>query len=305
VSSSGPGNEYAPIAARSSDELWVGNGSDEGIWRLANGTWTHFSEQDGVPGGGFWDAFAFTADGAVWASGYEGVVRFDGSTWERVASDEHRAITLAPDGTPWAARSQDGEETWVVGPVGGTPIAEPVPLYLVGSLVVVSEDDVWAGSAGGWVEGRGLWHFDGSNWVEMEPIAGARELVVQDMVRTEDGALWLWVDFRFQDFVSIQKGPKRWSHALARFDGETWTTIEEIDGVPLETSVDRGGQLELAPNGDLLFATSSWESSGGLFRLRDGQWTRVVDGFVNEISVAPDGTVWLAGWDGLFRLPAS
>lgn len=175
---------------------------------------------------------------------------------------------------------------------------------LRGSLIVAS-DDVWAGSGGGFVQGLGLWHYDGSNWVEMEPIAGARELVVQDMVRTEDGALWLWADFRFEDFVAIQQGPKRWSHALARFDGETWTTIREIDGVPLEASVDRGGQLELAPNGDLLFAISSWESSGGLFRLRDGQWARVVDGSVNAISVAPDGTVWLAGWDGLFRLPAS
>ena len=295
----GPGDQvlWSPMAARSSDELWIGPNGDWGIWRLANGTWTHFPERDGLAGGGFWDAFAFTADGAVWASGHQGVVRFDGSTWERVASGEHRALTLGPDGTPWAARWQDSAQGWVVGPVEGPPLAGAVPLDFVGSLVVVSEDDVWAGWTGGWSEG-GLAHFDGRGWVEVEPIAGARELLVRDMARTKDGALW--VD------VWVRVVPERWSHALARFDGETWTTIREVDGVPLETSADyaSGGQLELAPHGDLLFATS-WESSGGLFRLRDGQWARVADGSFNAISVAPDGTVWLMGDGGLFRLAAA
>jgi hypothetical protein len=293
----GPGNAvalYAPITARSSDELWVGANRPGGIWRLANGTWTHFGKQDGRLVGGFWDAFAFTADGAVWASGYQGVVRFDGSTWERVASDEHRAIALGSGGTPWTARV--GGEGWVVGPVGGPPIAEPVPLpqgSTLDSLLVVSEDDVWASSRGVWA-GGGLAHFDGSGWVEMEPIAGARGMSVQDLARTEDGSLWADVWFRME--------ASEWSHALARFDGETWTTSREIDGVPLETGSHPAmyGALELAPNGDLLLGTNE-----GLFRYRDGAWNQVASGGFTSISVAPDGTVWLRGDGGLFRLPAS
>jgi hypothetical protein len=297
-STGGPGTQarYAEwVAARSSDELWMGSTGSGGIWRLANGKWTHF--EDGLPvGGGFWGGFAFTPDGAVWAAGARGVVRFDGSTWERVASGGHRAITLGPDGTPWAARWSNGAQGWVVGPVGGTPIAEPVPLpagSTLDRLLVVSEDDVWAGSAGVWAPNGGLAHFDGSGWVEIEPITDASELSVQGVARTEDGALWADIWFRMD-----RTEPNGRSHALARFDGEAWTAYGEIGGVPLGTGSDGG--LEIAPNGDLFLGTVE-----GLFRYRDGAWNQVTSGEVTSMSVAPDGTVWLWGDGGLFRIPSS
>ncbi|HEU4355521.1 MAG TPA: hypothetical protein VFT27_08025 [Actinomycetota bacterium] len=250
------------------------------MWRLQGDRWTRFDERNGVPGGRVNDLLV-TAGGTVWMAAEEGLASFDGESWELVAPGEHTAIALGPEGGVWTA-SRGVEEAWTVQPVGGTALPGLVAVAPVMSLAVGPAGDVWAGSFDPWARFGGLAHFDGESWQTVDPFADARTLV-GDVETTPDGDVWV--------LGAARDGAWPWSIAR-RHDG-AWTTFGEADGIPL----DIGAELEVAPDGELLLLGSQ-----GAFAFRDGAWDLVQEGTFDHVSVAPDGTVWLAG-DGLFRLP--
>lgn len=285
-----PSDVMPPIAAAGADELWMGDWTAYGgVWRLQDDDWTHASESDGVPGGWLHD-LAVSEDGTAWVAAKRGLSSFDGVTWERVASGEHTAIALGPDGEAWTASGNF--EDWTVQPVGGTALPTLDALGTVSSLAVGAEDDVWAGSEGVWGLGGGLAHFDGEGWTRVEPIVDVEEPLVTDIQITPDGDVWVGIAIPTEDGMETPTG------IVARYHDGTWTTFDEAQGIPL-AAVNGDLELEATPDGQLLLAT--WD---GLFTFRDGSWELLEGGRFTMLSVAPDGTVWLGG-DGLFRIPAS
>jgi hypothetical protein len=161
-------------------------------------------------------------------------------------------------------------------------------VYPVDSLVVSSDADVWIGSSGNWGPNvPGLAHYDGTGWTLVTPIEGEPDFYVYDIELDLDGDVWVSLGPWGR---SASDAPTE--HAVARLDGSTWRTFGPGEGVPQVWGLD----LELAPDGTMLLVSES-----GLFEFRDDAWTLVQEGTFEGISVAPDGTVWLAG-DGLFRL---
>jgi len=89
---------------------------------------------------------------------------------------------------------------------------------------------------------------------------------------------------------------------LARFDGRTWTVLDQAAGMPCEYILS----LESAPDGTLWMGTASC----GLVRLFQGNLTHLptrpgkeVDR-VYALERAPDGTLWVGTAHGLARLGA-
>jgi hypothetical protein len=281
-------SSIGPLAATGADEVWLGAWSD-GLWRFDGGTWTHFGAP--LPGrlpSDVVNGIVVTSDGAVWASTSAGLARFAGDGWEEVADGDHQTIALGPDGVPWTAR--EGPDGPIVGPVGGSPIPEPVPLVTVRTLGVVSDSDVWAGTGGYF---NGLAHYDGSRWTPVTPVEGQPDFGVVDILVAPEGDVWVSLVFF---------GPERgYPGVVARFDGRGWTVYRDADGVALGTLDEGviGGDLAISPGGVPLLASGS-----GLLEFRDGEWSLAQEGRFSRVSVTPDGTTWLAG-DGLFRLPTT
>ncbi|MEW6059883.1 MAG: hypothetical protein AB1551_07085 [Actinomycetota bacterium] len=287
--------EMGAIAAAGAGELWMTDAPWDGVWRLQGNRWTHIGDTGGDPPD-CRDLLA-TADGSVWAWGSGGLASFDGTGWELLDTEEHATLALGPDGEAWTATTPEGDPGQpgsIVGPVGGTPIPDPAPVYPVGSLVVASDGDVWIGSSGpGWGSPGipGLAHYDGIGWTPVTPVEGKPDFYVYDIELDPSGEVW--VSLGPWD-PSAPDGPTE--YLVARFDGSTWRTYGDAEGVPFDVSAGWAMQLEPAPGATMLLVTGR-----GLFEFRDDAWTLLQEGTFYEVSVAPDGTVWLAG-DGLFRL---
>lgn len=288
-----PSDVMPPIAAAGPDELWTGDWTAlGGIWHLQGDRWTHVGEPDGLPGGRLHD-LAVGGD-TLWAATKHGLASFDGVTWERVASGEHWAIAVAPDGQVWTASGALGEG-WIVSSVGGEPlpILTEVETSTITDLAIGPTGDVWAGSAGWYGLGGGLAHFDGTSWERVELVEGVDDLLVHDIELTPDGDVW----------IAAEVGSEMPSGGfVARFHDGVWTTSLE-DALALSGGI-WSDPLAVTGDGRLLAAGAE-----GLLELREGTWSVVREGifplgWTAMLSVAPDGSVWVAG-DGLFRLPTS
>jgi hypothetical protein len=280
------------IAAAGADELWMADPDGIGVWRLQGDRWTHFDESEGAPADV--SDVLVTEDGTVWASGSGGLARFDGTGWEQIDADDHWALALGPDNEAWTATTPEGQPEQpgtIVGPVGRAPIPEPAPVYPVRSLVVSSDGDVWVGSGGNWgPSAPGLAHYDGTSWTLVTLVEGQPDFYLFDIELGLNGDVWVSLGPWDR---SAPDAPTE--YLVARFDGPTWRTSGEEEGVPQGWISD----LVRGPGGTMLLL-----SDRGLMEFRDDAWTLLQEGSFLQASAAPDGTVWLAG-DGLFRLPSS
>jgi ligand-binding sensor domain-containing protein len=114
--------------------------------------------------------------------------------------------------------------------------------------------------------GGGLSRFDGSQWQYFLDNANVRVLSV-----APDGALWAGAGCRVQ-----------------RFQDDSWQLVAQCD------DLGGGNVLDLAfgPEGEV------WAATGMSLARYDGQTWQVFEGLVHSIAVAPDGTLWAAGWGG-------
>jgi ligand-binding sensor domain-containing protein len=114
--------------------------------------------------------------------------------------------------------------------------------------------------------GRGLSRFDGKEWNYFLDDAPVSELAVGP-----DGALWAGVGCGVQ-----------------RFDGIVWETVARCEDLPTGNVLD----MAFTPDGAV------WVASGfGLARFDGEAWT-AFERFVHSLEVAPDGTIWMNGWEG-------
>jgi ligand-binding sensor domain-containing protein len=268
-----PHHTLTSVAAADDDSLWFG--SLGGVVHLdmqavsAGGTpdemWTTYGWADGVPS--TWiSTVAVAPDGAVWAGTLrEGAARFDGAAWttydtdDGLVSSDVRAIAITPEGDVWFGTCA----LW------GAASHEPPPCFGVSRLTGAgTADEVWA------------------SFSEEDGLANNR---VNAIAVAPDGAVW----FGTGRLDYYPWAPSPGYGGVSRFDGETWTTYTEEDGLAGNWVSD----IAIAPDGALWLATA-----GGLSRFDGTAWQTFVtaDGLVSDevtsVAVAADGLV-CAGTD--------
>jgi hypothetical protein len=235
------------------------------------------------------------ADGSLWASTGEGIVRWDleERNAELFTPDDGvpmiegfaPAIAAAPDGSVWAYAYYPQN---LVG-FDGSRWSEPAGYNQIDILnprcspdddcpnpitaMAVGPDGVLFLALG---DGA-LVEFDGVVWHVFPdtPVTYAADMAV-----AADGTLWV---------ASLDE--------VLAYDGDTWTRFTAADGLP------SGGisSVAVAPNGDLWVGTidvSEGEASGGVARFDGDTWTvfdetdGLYDNSVTALAVGPGGTVW-------------
>ncbi len=310
------------LAVAASGEVWAATSGGVGRYLPDQDSWLTYTQSDGLSNTQA-QAVATGPQGDVWVSLlWEGMVRFDGERWQKVGEPPGGLVgelAVGSDGTPWIGTvgslhypggtvSYFDGETWIdvgraaVDPAGqslrsiraialgeGGVVAAATNLGLgiyqgdqwhllrdgpmsdqVTTVAVTPDGAAWFGFGDTSLStpGGGLSRFDGLEWEYHLEDAEVNTLAV-----APDGTLWAGVG------CSIQ-----------RFDGSTWQTVARC-----EQDLALGNVLDLEFTGD----GTAWAATGmGLAHYDGRSWTDY-DKLANSLAAAPDGAVWISGWQGL------
>lgn len=320
-------------------------------------TLTTWSTRDGLPAGAIL-AVVQSADGFLWLASREGLVRFDGSSFEMdttVPRATVRALCAARDGSLWVGYGPEGGIARVRDSVATRyHTADGVGPGTLSAIIEDGQGQVWVGDA------DGLRRFVGDRFVKVAAGEGLPE---------GEGVTSLSLDRVGHLMVGTHRAVYRWQTASRQFaeaapgasaarvqglgedgNGQVWVA----DGVTgfrrLGSSADfrpavrargvrvlrdRQGGIWVSTTGDGLWrieprhlgpseTVARAPVSGGrsLYEDRDGNiWVGTIDGLarlserrmpqlsnlgpVSSIEATPDGHLWIASANGLFRFGMS
>jgi ligand-binding sensor domain-containing protein len=302
------------LAIARDGEVWHATAAGVGRYIPSQDAWMTYTEEHGLPNSRAM-VIAVGSEGEVWTYVlWHGVYRLIGERWEAVGEVPGGLvgdIAFAADGTPWIAT------------VGGT--------HYPGGSLVYREGNAWTdiSSARGLTSIRtvalrsdgvvaastnlGLGIYQGGTWRLLRD--GPTSNQVTAVAITPDGAAWFafgkysvytpgWGLSRFdgqaweyflddEEVNALAVGPDGtlWAGvgcALQRFEGNAWETVAACDDLPIGNVLDIG----FAADGAI------WVANGfGLARFDGQSWT-VYERMVHSLEVAPDGTIWMNGWEG-------
>jgi ligand-binding sensor domain-containing protein/heat shock protein HslJ len=254
---------------------WLHIGYDH-VYRFDGATWQLAYEA----GGGRWVCdIAFDADRSPWIAtcgGYHaygaGLAHLDGATWTYVTAadglieDDISAVAVGVQGVI-AAGTDRGISVYQAR--RWRTLRSGPALARVTAVAATPDGAVWLGfgNDASRPAGGGLSRFDGHDWQYLLGDGNVRALAV-----APDGSLWAGV------------GCELW-----RFDGLTREAVARCDELP------HGNVLDIAFTAE----GSVWIATGlGLARF-DGRSWAAYDRLDHSLAVAPDGTIWVNGWEGL------
>jgi ligand-binding sensor domain-containing protein len=286
---------HAYCVATIGEDVWIGSG--RGVARLRAGQRQDFTF-GGLLGQSVLDvAFRPTEGGAeVWIGHDLGVQRVDGDLWEYFYPDNRpmawsyvRAVEVDIDGSVWIADGQEfpqssshpGSVHRVVGNTWTTYTIDNSGL-VSNQVADIAIDPVTGEKWFAYYDiSVGMTSFDGTTWTHYDPqscgsLCGANCVpshFIRDIEIDASGVKWI-----------ANEGC-----GLVRFDGQTWTTFGEEQGLARRFAKD----LALAPDGSVWVATSN-----GVSRLVGQQITSFLPGQdVREIAVDHAGRVWAGVYD--------
>jgi ligand-binding sensor domain-containing protein len=310
------------LALAEDGTVWVATAAGVGRYNRSQDDWTTYTEAHGLPASHA-QIVATGPGGEVWTYIlWHGVYEFDGENWRAVGEIPGGTVAdvaFAADGTPWVGTvggthypggvlvHRQGE-TWTdvaaaqglisiraVAPGPEGMIAASTDLGLgvyqggewrllkdgptsdrVTSVAVTPDGAAWFafGDRSVATPGGGLSRFDGQEWAYFLGDAEVNALAV-----APDGSLWIGMDT-----------------GVVRFDGRDWQVVAECE------SFTDCGVLDIAFTAD----GAAWVANGfSVARLADpsgaagdGQsWTRF-EKLVSSLVAAPDGGIWMNGWEG-------
>jgi len=196
------------------------------------------------------------------------------------------SIAVVPDnvlliGTEGGASRFDGK-AWPPRPL------ESLRGSYIYSIAVAPDGALWFGS-----RDFGVSRFDGKQRTNYTPQDGLAGVNVKSIAIAPDGSLWFACN---SSSVSHEPGSRE--RGVSRFNGKTWSTITEEDGL----ANDFASSIVVAPDGALWFATSNGASrfdgeSWRTYTIQDG----LVSNSIKSIAAAPDGTLWFGTNNGVSR----
>ena len=208
------------------------------------------------------NALALAPDGMLWAAGPDGVAYRDDGRWTVVDAAEASLIAVGRDGSAWVGRGEYGGEECRIS-----------TLQLDGTA--------WVGRA----------------VVDCPPESSGLSSLAVDA----HGELWaVWTGWSQDGGCGFYLGCHQ--TGLARLHGQSWEVVRELGGLELANPAIVGttqtGDMwvvdDPAESGD----PAQRESPARAARFDGTDWTVVElpEGFMSDIVVAPDGTLWAWTW---------
>jgi signal transduction histidine kinase/DNA-binding response OmpR family regulator/ligand-binding sensor domain-containing protein len=300
------------------------------------GRWRRYSTANGLPSARVWDLH-FTPDGVLWLATQNGVSRFDGLNFTKWSKREglidnrvfciHAEksgllwfgteegvsrfdpvtgqfrnfpsgtngltagrvfdIEATPDGILWLRTREglsrfDGQSFHAVPGIPRLWLAD-TGWTKTKALAVDRQGRVWTVT-----EGDDLWRIEGTNVVRLTPTEGLATHNQDALEVAPDGVLW------FQDNTPS-------FHGVTRYDGERFETLSTQDtGYGWTVTA-----IDAAPGGVLWFGGISGSVTRYDLHARSfvhfGRDSGAPSAFVIKIRTGPDGTLWFATANGLYR----
>jgi hypothetical protein len=301
-----------------------------GVSRYDGERWETFTSADSSALEGVVLTIEPHPDGSVRVVTDLGVARFDGSEWSAVTAEEppgwrNLAAAVGPDGTVWLATASGGPvraarfdgTAWVTyGPDDGLPAES----RWITATPLATEAGVFVGTA------DGVFRFEDERWNRVLPDAGELPAAQAEAsaplagvrgLSSSGGFLWAWGDseiWRYADGEwSFYSATPNGVFDLA-FDGDTlWVLAGDLQ--VLSVTATGWTEVEGAPRDAWRIAADArsgtlWISRGEDLYRWDGE--EILDvghppnnpevgedaGYVGEIAVTADGSVWAAGLYG-------
>ena len=153
----------------------------------------HWSIEEGAPGR--INAFAQTPDGFLWIGGVDGLVRFDGLSFERIGpppSSTHRIVVArllaARDGTLWIGLARKkGMLVWRNGRLEDARM--PNPSREVNDIAQGPDGAIWVTRGGR--AALSLARYANGRWTEFDIASGLPLEPAWNPLFAQDGTLWL------------------------------------------------------------------------------------------------------------------
>ncbi len=281
------------IAIDEAGVVWLGTW--DGLSRLEGENWITYTIEDGLAGNKI-SSLAIGPYGALWAgTDGNGVSSYDAQTqtWMTYTSADGLAgnriwdIALGPENELWFAALDGGISRFH--PKEGRFITytnqDGLPGNSVWSLALAPDGTLWAG-----MNGSGLVHFDGADWVAYTAEStqgGLRSDLVYALAVTPDNVVWAGT----------------WNGGISSFDGERWTHYPGFRGA---------GDYRTQPNSNNIYSAVSELNGavwfGGIYGVSrfDGRVWRTYhtnDGLIEmhgySLAIAKDGTIWVGTENGV------
>lgn len=306
--------------------LWIGT-TGGGVSRWENGHITPFAGEHEFPVGSDVVSMAAERDGTLWVGTQSGLLKWkDGkfsvlSEAEGLPQKQIRALAVDAQGTLWVSVIEDGIYQRTEGRFTRTGDKEPASAY---SLLADRDGSVWAGGGNGW-----LWHWSKGVWERLDAKQGLPFSSFEGLAQGDDGTIWVCT--RSHGLYRSREGqfvpatnPGELSHPYVRVavvdhEGSVWAGtisggLNRLSSRFLSLHGAPGGAEPLSVISVAEDASGAWwlaPAGGGIRRFENGRFTEVDDPQVSgrrplcyAITTAPDGTVWAAGEQVLFRFHA-
>ena len=249
----------------------------QSLAQLHHTTWT---AKDGVSGIVF--ALAQTSDGYLWVGTTNGLLRFDGISFEKYKPENNEllsssisALLATPDGSLWIGYMSGGATHLKHGDATNYPPGKEFPMGFVRHFIQDRDGNVWAGAVGGFVRfERGKWCKIRQEW--NYPAKSAWAMLVDG-----DGTLWVAAENRI---VYLIRGEMKFRD-LGIHTGPVYAFNELPDGTYI--FYDDTKEIVRA------FRSPLDRRTGPLPDIRY---------IARNILLDRDGAMWIAGFD-LTRIP--
>ena len=327
------GGSYQQLAVAADGSVWLA--AEHVVVRYSDGITTEFRVEDSPVIDGPSD-LAVGSDGELWMATDAHLTRWDQDEQEIVGGPDFglpegsepnrfygpgwgpwpspRWVEAGTDGSLWAGQgcraARSTGDGWVTLP----PLPSESADCWDESIRLAPDGSVWLAPNCCSVEGEPLFHWEGEAWEVFAVESRLHSFTVAD-----DGTIWGTGDsspsltrFEGGDWVPVIEG--FWlHHVIASSDGTIWALEPEgpltafiwrYDGATWErTQVDAHvSNIYRAPDGEVWALTHRADGRSSLLNLASGRTRWVVEASTDVMTIAPDGTVWVAGYGRLYRV---
>ena len=190
------GQRIRTIRMQGADSVWISYWDQQGATVWVNGTWTHFTTQNGFPTATM-HHMEVDPSGNVWFCGFNGALhRWSAGTWtsfsapNTIPNNDVHTIAFDASGDAWIGTDggvthYDGN-TWTTWTSG----ANGPPSNTVYAVANAANGDVWVGTT------AGVGVFDGTSWTtyDMNSV-GLQSNTINALLEDSQGRVWVGTEW--------------------------------------------------------------------------------------------------------------